>query len=191
MVGLREKLSPVSEERFWKHFAIVVPIITALIGAGATWLATGDGKHPPGPTPAYTLRLRVDPNDVDASGLPPAKITINDHQLIQPIDYKIDSDVMAIVDVSKAFNFAQQAYSAYSSQNDTIQKTLKSVASVIQQVIVLQRNFNGNICSGGSNGIPPQDHVTFSNQTGAAIADLQQINTDLVAASRLSVTVPK
>src|SRR5262245_41871655 len=37
-VELGEELSPISQEKFWKRLAIVVPIITAIIGAGATHL---------------------------------------------------------------------------------------------------------------------------------------------------------
>jgi hypothetical protein len=37
IVGLGETLSPTSQEDWWKRFAIIVPIITALIAAGATY----------------------------------------------------------------------------------------------------------------------------------------------------------
>jgi hypothetical protein len=38
IVGLGEKLSPTSTEEWWKRFAIVVPIITAVIAASATYV---------------------------------------------------------------------------------------------------------------------------------------------------------
>jgi hypothetical protein len=43
VVGLGEELSPSSEGRFWKRLAIVVPIITALIGAAATYVTKDPG----------------------------------------------------------------------------------------------------------------------------------------------------
>src|ERR1700682_1191779 len=62
VLGLGEKLSLVSAELFWKRLAIVVPIITALIGAGATYASIPGPKPGPDPTPkAYTLRLHVYP----------------------------------------------------------------------------------------------------------------------------------
>ena len=188
VAGLGEELSPVTEERFWRNFAIVVPIITALIGATAAWITKGSGNSP-GATP--TLRLRVDPNDVDTSGLPPAKITINNQQLMQPVDYKVTSDVMAIVDVSKAFDFAKQAYSAYTSQKSSIADTIKGLTPVFQQLSNLQNTVNGNICSGGSNGVPPQAHVAISNDVGATISALQNINSHLIGVSQISVALPK
>ncbi len=37
IVGVGEALSPTSYEEWWKRFAIIVPIITAIIAAGATY----------------------------------------------------------------------------------------------------------------------------------------------------------
>jgi hypothetical protein len=38
-VALSEELSLTSNEKFWRRLAVVVPIITAIIGAGATYLS--------------------------------------------------------------------------------------------------------------------------------------------------------
>jgi hypothetical protein len=98
IVGIGETLSPTSREDWWKRFAIIVPIVTAIIAAIATY-----ASKPVPPCGEHTLRLRVDPNDIDGSGLPPAKITLNNQQVGQPIEYKVKSDVVAVVDVNRAY----------------------------------------------------------------------------------------
>jgi hypothetical protein len=67
-LALGQKLSPVSEERFWKGIALVVPIITALIGVWGGWLIKSVPAPQPPPSPApvvtHSMWFRVDPNDL-------------------------------------------------------------------------------------------------------------------------------
>jgi hypothetical protein len=107
IVGLGEKLSPTSTEEWWKRFAIIVPIITALIAAAATYV----GK------PSCDL---------------------------------------------KALNDAAANISA--AANDVNALTLR---------------VTGNICSGGSNGIPPQAAASIGQQGTAIQTKLRSIATDI------------
>lgn len=167
IVGLKETLSPTSNEEWWKKFAIIVPIITALIAAGAVlW------TKPTPPCSEHTLRLRVDPNDIDGSGLPPAKITLNNQQLGQPIEYKVKSDIVAVVDVNRA-------YLAVKSLSDAANTSIGNLNDAANQIRDFTARVTGNVCSGGSNGVPPQSAGSF-NQQGAAIQNkLRGIASDL------------
>jgi hypothetical protein len=167
IVGIGETLSPTSNEDWWKRFAIIVPIITAIIGAGAAF-----ASKPVPPCSEHTLRLRVDPNDVDGSGLPPAKITLNNQQLGQPIEYKVKSDIVAVVDVNRA-------YLAVKSLSDAANTSIASLNDAANQIRDFTARVTGNVCSGGSNGVPPQSAGPF-NQQGAAIQNkLRGIASDL------------
>jgi hypothetical protein len=189
-VGLGEELSPTSEENFWKRFAIVVPIITAVIAALATYWSR------PGPAPVsgsttYTLRLRVDPNDVVAFGLPPARIIVNSQELQQPIDYKITSDVIAIIDVSKAFNAVKALGAAYQDQKSVVGTSVGNLNAVFNQLNDLNAHVNGDICSGGSSGTPSPVRNSLSSQTVAISNKLRGINSDLQAAIAKTVMIPQ
>jgi hypothetical protein len=186
VLALGEELSPVSAELFWKRLAIVVPIIAALISAGATWF----GK--PDPTPrAHMLRLRVDPNDVEASGLPPAKITLNNQEVRQPIDHEMKTDVMAIIDVSKAFDLAKTLGAAYKKQASAVESSIGNINAVFGQLNDLTSYMNGDICSGGAHGEPVVNRGAI-NTRAAAISDrLRGVNSDLQRALVNGVAVPK
>lgn len=188
VVGLEEELSPASSQRFWKRLAIVVPIITAVIGALATWVSAPSPKPNPGPS-THTLRLRVDPNENDGSGWPPARITVNNQEMRQPIDYKIDSDVIAIVDVSKAIDLAKTLGEAVKKQTSAIQSSVGTIDTVFKQVDVLQSTINGNICSGGAHGQPPSDTSGLNAQTAAISNKLRGVNSELGVAIANSIRV--
>lgn len=137
VVGLGEQLSPTSQEAFWKRFAIVVPIVTALIGALVTYMSK------PSPGPSYALRLNVYPNDIDKSGLPPAKIKVNGEELSQPVNYKIASDITADVDVNRTYQLAR-------ALKESAATTIAELNAATQQVTEFTGRVSGNICSGGS-----------------------------------------
>jgi hypothetical protein len=188
LLELGEELSPASGERFWRQLAIVVPIITALIGAAATWV----GKPGPGPAPqAHMLWLRVDPNDVEASGLPRAKITLNNQEVQQPVDYKVESDVMAVVDVSKAFDLVKTLGAAYQSQRTVVTSSIDNLNTVFKLINDLTNYANGDICSGGAHGQPSPDRGTITAKATAISDKLRAMSSELGRASAIDVTVPK
>lgn len=163
VIGLSEELSPSSEGRFWKRLAIVVPIITALI-TGAITLWTREGPNPT----AHVLRLRVDPIESEASVLPPPRILVNSREEKQPIEHKMTSDVIAIIDVSKAIDAAKALRAANVSQQETLanqQATLANARAGIQNLAknlqpalaaldALNKDITGDVCSGRDNGQP-------------------------------------
>jgi hypothetical protein len=174
VAGLGEELSPTSEEHFWKRLAIVVPIITAIIGGVATYVSKS------GPDPAlHTLRLRVDPNDSEASGLPPARITVNNREVAQPVEYKVVSDVMAIVDVSRAFDLAKTLGAAYRDQSGVVASSLNSLDIIFKQLDDLNSAVNGDICSGGGNGQPSPVRSGLSARATDISLKLRGVRTDL------------
>jgi hypothetical protein len=185
VVELGEKLSPTSEGLFWKRLAIVVPIITALIGAGAAYATKPGPKPGPDPTPkAYTLRLHVYPNEIETSGLPPAKITVNNQEPQRPIAYKVESDVDAVVDVSKAFV-------VFKNQNNVVAASASGIDTLFKQLNDLNSHVNGDICSGGGSGTPSPVRGSLSAQTTAITDKLRGIRSELGGTLSNGPTVPK
>jgi hypothetical protein len=168
VVGLGEQLSPASEGAYWKRFAIVVPIVAALIGALATYISK------PSADPR-TLQLRVDPLEMDASGLPPPKVTINSQEVKLPINYKVTADVIAIVDVSKAFNYAKTLTDA----SDTSVRTLNALTKEIND---FTSRVSGNICGGGSNGIASPLSGSLAAQGTSISGKVKNVASDLAVA---------
>jgi hypothetical protein len=180
VVGLGEELSPSSNVRFWRRLAIVAPIIAALMGALATHLTT----PLPGPSPRpsdHVLRLRVDPNDAEASGLPPAKIIVNNEEIKQLVNYKVDSDVMAVVDVSKAFSLAKTLNQANREQQYRATRSVGEIKIVLEQLNDLDNEMNASCIGGiGRRG-------ALREQT---IAIYQKLNNIAAGLGSLSITTP-
>jgi hypothetical protein len=107
IVGLGETLSPTSQEDWWRRFAIVVPIITALIAGGATYFG------------------------------------------------KPSCDLKALNDAATNINAAANQVNAF-----TLRVT-------------------GNVCSGGSNGVPPQASASIGQEGTAIQTKLRGIATDI------------
>jgi hypothetical protein len=169
VVGLGEHLSLTSQEAFWKRFAIVVPIITALIGAFVTYVT-----RPIPPGPSYALRLNVYPNDIEKSGLPPAKIKVNGEELSQPIKYKIVSDVTADVDVNRAYQLA-------GTLKESAVTTIAELNAATQQVTDFTGRVSGSICGGGSSGIPSPSSGSIAAQGSGISQKLKSISSGLQA----------
>lgn len=194
-IGLGEELSLTSNERFWKRFAVVVPIITALIGAGATYLSTSSSG---GSSPIRTLRLSVFPIELESSGMPPAKITVNSREVKQPIEYQIASDVSAIVDVSKAVDFATKLGNAYKDQKNTAAFSANVVRDVTNELNGLTAKLSdlaigvgGPICPGGASGVPSPSARGLSAQAKAVSGKLESISAALNRTLSVDVPVPK
>jgi hypothetical protein len=167
IVGIGEVLSPASEEAWWKRFALVTPIITALIAAIATYASR------PAPSTERALQLGVLPNDLDGSGLPPAKITLNGREYSQPINYKVSSDVNVVVDVNRAYSMAKAANTSIAS--------ITAVANELGGFVAVA---TGNVCSGGAHGVPPTDAGGIARQGSAIQSKLNGIATTLSAAAQ-------
>lgn len=200
VVGLREELSLTSKEQFWRRLAVVIPIITAIIGAGATYLS----KPGPGPAPSlmpHMFRLSVFPNDLESSGLPPAKITVNNREVRQPIEYRVASDVTdvtAIVDVSKAVEFAKKLGDAYKDQKNTAAFSISGVNDVLNELSGLSSQLNdlatgvgGPICPGGAAGQPSPVAGRLRAQATAVSDKLKSISSALNRTLSIDVAVPK
>jgi hypothetical protein len=134
------------------------------------------------------LRLRIDPVESEASGLPPPKILVNSREVKQPIEHKMTSDVMAIIDVSKAFDAAKALRAANESQQTIlvnaragIQNLVQNLEPAIATLDALNRDINGNNCSGGASGVPiwgpARDRMNA--QTSAISTRLRSLNSDL------------
>jgi len=147
VVGLGEKLSLVSAELFWKRLAIVVPIVTALIGALGGWISNKPG---PGPSPSpltHALYFRVDPNDLKDSGMPPAKITVNNQEINQALPYSVDKDITAVVDTTAA-------YRAFVNSKNVVTNSVRKIDLLFGSLNTLNAEVTGLICSGGAHGEP-------------------------------------
>ena len=161
-IGLGEKLSLVSAENFWKRLAIVVPIITAVIGALGGWVSKQPAPNPPPPLPAtHALYFRVDPNDLKDSGMPPAEIKINNQQINQALPYKVESDITAVVDTTAAFR-------AFVNNKAVVTDSAKRIDLLFGPINTLHGEVTGLLCSGGSNGVPAQS----AGRMGAEATDI-------------------
>jgi hypothetical protein len=160
-IGLGEKLSLVSAENFWKRLAIVVPIITAVIGVIGGWLTSKPGPAP-GPV-AHDLFFRIDPNDLKDSGMPPAKILLNNQEINQSQPYKMTSDATAIVDTTAA-------YQLFVRNRSIISDTASKIDALFPALNALNATVTGRLCSGGPNGIPSD----LSGQMGQKTTDISE-----------------
>ncbi len=189
-VGLEEELSPAKDERWWRKIAIVAPpiaaVLAALIGAAAASYkpipVPDPGPKPiPVSPPVYTLTFRVDPNDIESSGLPRAKIIVNNVEQNQPIIYAVKSDVNALVDVSRAIDAAKGYISGYNTQREAIDRATPTFNDLFSQLNALNAHVNGDICGGGSNGVPSPVRGGLSAQTTAISDKLRALSGDLQA----------
>jgi hypothetical protein len=116
---------------------------------------------PPG-LATRTLGLSVYPNGLEGSGLPPAKITINSNPITQPVtNYKIESDVNAVVDVNQAVEYAKTLGRAYIDQQRVTASSVNNVNDLVKelnglnaQVQDMTAHVVGNVCPGGAHGVP-------------------------------------
>lgn len=161
VIGLGEKLSLVSAENFWKRLAIVVPIITAVIGVIGGWL-TSKPVQTPGPV-AHNLFFRVDPNDLKDSGMPPAKISLNNQEINQSQAYKMTSDATAVVDTTAA-------YQLFVRNRSIVSDTVSKIDALFPALNALNATVTGRLCSGGPNGIPSN----LSGQMGQQTTDISE-----------------
>lgn len=174
VVGLGEKLSLVSAENFWKRLAIVVPIITAIIGVLGGWASKQPGPVPnplPTPTPTpemHSLLFRIDPNDLKDSGMPPAKITVNNQEINQVVPYKVGSDITAVVDTTAA-------YRAFVNNKAVVANSARKIDLLFGSLNTLNGEVTGLICSGGSNGEPAQ----IGGRMGKETSDISNVLRDI------------
>ena len=120
-------------------------------------------------TGSHYLYLRVEPLDMDtAHKFPPPTVTINQQVQKNPLQYSINADVTAIVDVGRAISFVED----YASVNARQQGAITNVAAMVTQMqaqLARQNQFAINdSCSGGPHGIP-------SNHSG----EITALNTSL------------
>src|SRR5206468_2918020 len=95
--------------------------------------------------------------DLEGSGLPPAKITLNNQEYRQPVEYKVSSDVAAIVDVNKA-------YLSLKTLNAAADASIKNINAIASQVNDFTLLVTGKICSGGASGWPSDAAPRFAQQ---------------------------
>lgn len=177
-LALGEKLSPASEERFWKGVALVVPIITALIGAWGGWLARAAPAATSSPVSvARNLYFRVDPNDLKDSGMPPAKITVNNQEINQAVPYRMESDATAIVDTTAAFR-------AFVNNKNVVTDTLTKIDALFPALNDLNAQVTGGLCSGGAHGIPASAAGDMGRKTTALSDALRGVRTELGGLTR-------
>jgi hypothetical protein len=175
-LALGEELSPASEERFWKGIALVVPIVTALIGVWGGWMLKVTPTPEPGPSPAppviHSLFFRVDPNDLKDSGMPPARITVNNQEINQVVAYKVEADITAIVDTTAA-------YRAFVNNKAVVSDTAKKIDLLFGPINTLHGEVTGLICSGGSNGVQAQIGGRMGQETTSILNGLRDIRLEL------------
>lgn len=88
-----------NEDR-WKKFAIVVPLITAVLGAAVTLYIN---RGPKASSTAHTLTMRVVPtHDDEGDSIPFPKISLNGEELLAPYTTSLKGDTTALIDLSAA-----------------------------------------------------------------------------------------
>ncbi len=168
IVGLKEKLSTKPITDFWKGFAIIVPIITALIAAGATYLSR------PNATPPRTLSLTA---DLGTGGGPSPRLTLNNKDYAFPVEYRVDSDVKGVIDLSRNYSYSK-------AMADIVDASISNLNTAARQINDFTLRVTGNVCPGGSNGRPPQDSARIGEEGSAIQNAIRSIAGSLNAAKQ-------
>ena len=123
------------------------------------------------PGKAHILYVRVEPLDMNtAHKFPPPTITINSKVQENPLQYPVDSDVTAIIDVDQAINFVEEYASVNQRQQSAISNTGSVLTQLQGQLTKLSNLAVNDSCSGGPHGIP-------TNHSG----EIQSVSTSLSA----------
>jgi len=148
---------------------------------------------------AHTLGLSIYPNGLEGSGLPPPKITINSHDVTEPVrDFKIESDVNAVVDVNQAVEFAKKLGTAYNDQkkvtafsasgvNDAL-KELNGLNAQVQEIAAL---IAGPVCPGGAHGQPIAGADRVVERTTQVSNKLKNISAALNQSLSVNILIPQ
>ncbi len=107
------------------------------------------------PGKAHILYVRVEPLDMNTTHkFPPPTITINSKVQDNPLQYPVDSDVTAIIDVDQAINFVEEYASVNQRQQSAISNTGSVLTQLQPQLTKLSNLAVNDSCSGGPHGIP-------------------------------------
>lgn len=172
-----QQLSPMSEERFWKGIALVIPIITALIGVWGGWLIKAGSQTVPGPALTHRMWFRVDPNDLKDSGMPPAKITINNQEIKQTEPYIVESNATAIVDVT-------EAYRLFSRTTNIVSDSVQKIDALFPVLNNLNAQVTGLLCPGGAHGVPAASAEEMGRKALSISDALRDIRSELGGAAK-------
>jgi hypothetical protein len=104
---------------------------------------------------------------------------MNNEQVRQPVDYKVTTDVMAIVDVSEAFNLAKMLEQTNKAQVTAIRSAIEGFDDAFRQLDNLNRHVTGDICGGGASGVPSPVRGNLSAETTAVTQRLRGISSNL------------
>jgi hypothetical protein len=116
--------------------------------------------------------FRVDPNDLKDSGMPPARITVNNQEIRQTAPYKVESDATAIVDVT-------DAYRVFVNSKNVVTDTVKKIDVLFPALNDLNAQVTGALCSGGPHGIPAQAAGDMGRKTTAISDALRGVRLEL------------
>jgi hypothetical protein len=155
---------------------VFASVVAALIGAAAgSYFFSG-----------HKLNLSVEPNDLETSALPPARILINGEVQPQPVKYDVVRDTVAVVDISKAIDKAKESIARYQAERDkseteqgVIQKSIAVIGGQIQELTDLSNQVNGDICGGGAHGVPSPVRGRLSSQASSISGTLNSVVTGL------------
>ncbi|MBY3323799.1 hypothetical protein HFO02_09255 [Rhizobium laguerreae] len=141
-------------EDWWKKFATVVPIITALIAATVTLYVANISKAAPVTSPpTQTLTMRIAPVDFD-DHMPTPNISVNGQEIATPYTASLTADTAALIDLSDNIVLMDAFRSRDQRSREFLARVVQTLTSVDDPLTRASSNII-NSCPGGSSGRTP------------------------------------
>ncbi len=149
-VSGRKRDDLIESENFWKRFGIVVPIITAAIGALAVMYAAGQ-KQPPGPTIALTYAAV--PVDFQKK-MPPPRFTRDGNDFSIPSQIFLNAPATMSMDFTDTVNLIEALRRRDARRTEFFGRLIESLDSVSKPLSDAATRID-RICPGGASGVTP------------------------------------
>jgi hypothetical protein len=129
------------------------------------------------------LHMSVYPIDLGSKRvLPPPIVTINGKpQKDYPVAYSMTSDTSAILDVTDAFNFAQDIRSLNDRQRQALKVVVDGSDALIADLQRVAQLIDRN-CSGGASGVPAASNPAVLAVTSKAVSGISAFKASAAAA---------
>ncbi len=166
-----------NEDR-WKKFAIIVPLITAALGAAVS-LYINRAPHP-SPAPK-NFTLKIAPGDYDKQ-MPSPWISVNGMEVAAPYTGSFNADTLAVIDLSNTIGLLD----ALRSRDQRSREFLVKFVALLKSVDDPLANAANNIiqsCPGGAAGQTPANGpatIQLINKARGVTAELKAAADELV-----------
>lgn len=115
----------------WRNFGIIVPIITAIIAAIATYASSR-------PRPPSDIHFKINPNDItrDRAFAAPT-LTINGQSFALPSDYRVTGETTAVIDFGGLMASVNASANEASPRSEQIEKLRTEISEGDEKAVAL------------------------------------------------------